>query len=91
MLGLCRRAGRPAPQVNVTIEGYLVDFVWREARLVVETDGWRAHGKRSSFERDRRRDADLLTAGWRVLRFTHVQLEQEPARVAATLARALGG
>jgi very-short-patch-repair endonuclease/predicted transcriptional regulator of viral defense system len=90
-LELCRRTGLPTPEVNVRIEGYLVDFVWREARLVVETDGWRAHGTRAAFERDRRRDADLIAANWRPLRASHRQLEREPARVAANLAKALRG
>jgi len=51
--------------LNSSIEGYMVDFVWRDQRLIVETDGWQAHGTRNAFERDRRRDADLLAAGWR--------------------------
>jgi very-short-patch-repair endonuclease len=45
----------------------------------------------SSFERDRQRDADLNAAGFRVIRVTWRQLEDEPlavvARIAAALAR----
>ena len=36
------------------------------------------------------RDLDLRSAGFTVLRFTDAQLEKEPARVVADLARALG-
>jgi very-short-patch-repair endonuclease len=89
MLGLCRRFRLPAPEVNATVGGYLVDFVWRAAQLGVETDGWRAHGTREAFERDRRRDADLLAAGWRVLRVSYARLEREPEWVAKRIAAAL--
>jgi very-short-patch-repair endonuclease len=89
MLSLCDRFRLPTPEVNATVEGYTVDFAWHEARLIVETDGWAAHGTRSAFERDRRRDADLVAAGWRVLRVTYVQLEREPEWVAERIAEAL--
>ena len=35
-------------------------------RLVVETDGWRDHGLRAPFERDRAKDAALVAAGYTV-------------------------
>jgi very-short-patch-repair endonuclease len=89
MLALCRGRGLPQPEVNCGIEGHEVDFVWREARLVVETDGWRAHGTRQAFERDRRRDADLVAAGWRPLRISHAALQRDPDWVAGRLGKAL--
>jgi len=89
MLTLCESFRLPTPEVNTSIEGYEVDFVWGEQKLIVETDGWRAHGTRTAFERDRRRDADLLAAGWRVLRISYERLEREPAWVAERIARAL--
>jgi very-short-patch-repair endonuclease len=87
MLDLCRRAGLPRPEVNQRVEGYIVDFVWRAARLLVETDGWEAHGTRAAFERDRLRDAHLTAAGWRVVRITMRRLEREPEAVAVQLGR----
>jgi very-short-patch-repair endonuclease len=66
-----------------------VDFLWPEQRLIVETDGFGAHGTRRAFERDRQRDARLQAAGYRVLRFTWRQLLDEPEVVAARLAAAL--
>jgi len=89
MLSLFHRFRLPAPEVNSSIEGYLVDFVWPEKKLIVETDGWAAHGTRTAFERDRRRDADLLAAGWRVLRISYERLEREPEWVAERIAEAL--
>jgi hypothetical protein len=89
MLALCRRFGLPTPEVNADVMGYEVDFVWRTRRVIVETDGWEAHGTRAAFERDRRRDAALVAAGWRVMRITWRRLEREPERVARELGHAL--
>jgi very-short-patch-repair endonuclease len=89
MLNLCDRFRLPTPEVNAAIEGYEVDFLWRSQRLIVETDGWAAHGTRRAFERDRRRDADLTAAGWRVVRISYARLEREPEWVAERIAKAL--
>jgi very-short-patch-repair endonuclease len=89
MLSLLHRFRLPAPEVNSSIEGYTVDFAWRAQWLIVETDGWAAHGTRPAFERDRRRDADLVAAGWRVLRVSYERLGGEPEWVADRIADAL--
>ena len=69
----------------------MVDLLWAEQRLIVEFDGFGTHGSRSSFETDRRRDRHLVAAGYRVIRVTWLQLEDEPfaliAQIAAMLAR----
>jgi very-short-patch-repair endonuclease len=49
-----------------------------------------SHGTRAAFERDRRRDADLTAAGWRVLRVTWRRVNGEPRALAAQLERLLG-
>jgi very-short-patch-repair endonuclease len=67
-----------------------VDFIWRDQRLIVETDGYRFHSSRTAFERDRIRDAELTGAGFRVVRVTWRQLTSEPLAVVARLAVALG-
>lgn len=84
-LGLCRGAGLPAPRVNARLEGLTVDFFWAERGLVAETDGRRSHGTDSAFERDRIRDQRLAVAGYRVVRFTHRQITQEPSTVISVL------
>jgi len=88
-LDLCRRHGLPAPEVNVKLGRWEVDFLWREQRLVVETDSWTYHRGSVSFEDDHARDLDLRAAGYAVLRFTGRQIEEEPGRVVADVARAL--
>jgi very-short-patch-repair endonuclease len=89
MLALCRAGALPRPAVNAHVDGLEVDFLFPGHRLAVETDGWRYHRTRTAFERDRHRDATLARAGYRVLRFTHRQLDEEPRTVAETLAAAM--
>ncbi len=72
------------------LDGYVVDAVWIAQRLIVEVDGFRFHGHRAAFERDRKRDAALLALGYRVIRVTWRQITEEPLAVVATLAQALG-
>ena len=86
---LLRSAGLPLPLTNVKRAGWEVDAVWDAQRLVVEVDGRKFHDTGSQFERDRRKDADLVLAGFRVLRFTWRRLTREPAEVVAIIAAAL--
>ncbi|HEX6621640.1 MAG TPA: DUF559 domain-containing protein, partial [Solirubrobacteraceae bacterium] len=84
---LCRRAGLPRPLSNVDVADaddhpHEVDFFFPAQRLVVETDGWRDHGTRVAFERDRAKDAALVAAGHTVLRFTKRQIADDPDTVA---------
>jgi very-short-patch-repair endonuclease len=90
-MSLVRRHRLPRPEVNVRVDRYEVDFLWRRQRLVVEVDGWEAHGTRSAFERDRARDAHLRFLGLDVLRFTWRQLEDDSPVVARTIRRVLRG
>ena len=82
-LRLCDDHGLPRPETNVRIEGFEVDFVWRDRRLIVEVDGYAYHRSPSAFETDRERDVTLSVAGWRVLRFTWAQVTRRPAWVAS--------
>jgi very-short-patch-repair endonuclease len=84
-LRLCRRHRLPVPEVNVRVDGYEVDFLWRRPRLIVETDGFRHHGSRAAFESDRARDAHLQGLGYRVLRFTYRQVSETPGAVVTSL------
>lgn len=89
-LRLCRRHCLPMPEVNVRIGPHLADFLWRERRLVVETDGYRYHRGRAAFEDDRARDLDLRARGFEVIRLSEKQMDEGPRRVAEVLAPALG-
>jgi hypothetical protein len=88
-LALCRGAGLPRPVANDHVELLEADFIFEAQRVLVETDSWQHHKTRQSFEQDRRRDAIHAAAGWRTLRFTHRQIEHDPATVARALEAAL--
>ncbi len=88
-LAICDHAGLPRPRVNVHIPleptGYEADFLWREQRLIAETDGGSSHGTSRAFVHDRVRDQRLTLAGYRVVRFPWQQVFHEPDDVARTL------
>jgi hypothetical protein len=88
-LELCRSRGLPMPLVNADLAGKQVDFLFTDARLVVEVDSWRYHKTRHAFENDRARDVITTRAGYRTLRFTDRQLEREPRAVADAIAEVL--
>jgi very-short-patch-repair endonuclease len=81
----CHEFGLPRPKVNTDVEGYEVDALWAESKLIVELDSWEFHRHRRAFEADRERDAVLLLAGYRVVRITWRQLTREPGKLAARL------
>jgi very-short-patch-repair endonuclease len=85
MLALCRRHHLPKPETNVRVGPFLVDFLWRDQRLIAETDSFEHHGDRAAFEADRARDARLKLMGYTVVRFTWRQMVDQPERVAATI------
>jgi len=69
---------------------FRADFVWVDARLVVEADGFEHHGAdRVSWRRDLRR-GNLLTAGrWWLLRFTWDDVINHPDDVVGLVREAL--
>ena len=70
---------------------FTVDFLWPQQRVVVETDGYAAHRGRRAFEEDRERDLQLGLLGYRVQRFTYVQVVERPRLVVAVLRGLLAG
>jgi very-short-patch-repair endonuclease len=55
----------------------------------VEVDGYAYHRHRKAFESDRRRDQELVAAGYRVIRVTWLQLRDQPISVITSIAQAL--
>jgi hypothetical protein len=84
-LQLCGQADVTPPQVNAPRRGIELDFLWPGDNLIVETDGYETHGTRQAFERDRERDRRLVIDGWRVVRFTWLQVKRRPDEVVAAL------
>ena len=93
-LALLDGAGIRRPEVNVRLVcrdgiAFEVDFLWRRERVVLETDGARFHSTPRQIERDRRKEAELVCAGYRVLRATWWQVERDPRQVARMVRAAL--
>lgn len=70
------------------LEGYILDFVCFEHRLIVEADGAQ-HGEEAGLRADTRRDAFWAVNGFRVLRFWNNEIDANLDGVVETiLARA---
>jgi very-short-patch-repair endonuclease len=89
-LRLCRRFGIPAPEVNVKVGRWTVDFLWRKERVAVETDFFGYHHGRIAFQDDHARDLHLRRHGFAVHRFSEDQVNNQPAEIVADLRDALG-
>ena len=85
-LAIVRDAGLPAPETQIYVNGYRVDFYWPNLGLVVETDGWRHHRTSGEQSTDRRRDQAHMTSGLTAIRFGEDQVRYEPEYVRRTLA-----
>jgi hypothetical protein len=88
-LELVIEAGLPQPRTNFVAHGFELDCYWPEYRFAVELDLFETHGTRAAFERDRKRQEDLLLVGIGMTRVTGPRLEREPHEVIARLARLL--
>lgn len=67
LLRICRDHGLPLPAVTVPLIGCEVDFLWPEARFVVEADG-ADHMRPAQRDKDNERDVALARAGYLVRR-----------------------
>jgi very-short-patch-repair endonuclease len=89
-LRLVRAASLPEPLTQQwLVDQYRVDFLWPDHDLVIETDSLTYHRTAATQGKDIRRDQDLLTAGYTVLRFTHAQVTTDPAHVTRVLREVL--
>lgn len=88
-LRFAAEADLPRPETNVFIEGFEVDCVWRQQRLVIEVDGWETHRTRAAFERDREKLRVLQAAGWRCVPVTFLQLRDDYRHLARDVRRLL--
>jgi very-short-patch-repair endonuclease len=85
----CERHELPMPAFNVRVAGFEVDALWPRKRLIIELDSWTHHRTRNAFERDRARDAELVLAGYSVVRLTWRRLDEEAQAVGDSLRRLL--
>lgn len=55
------------------ILNYIADFYCKKLKLVIEIDGW-THEDETIRKKDTRKDKDLTTAGYNILRFTDFEV-----------------
>ena len=93
-LRVVREAGLPEPvrQLNAGDERRWigrVDFVYPEAKLIIELDGRKTHTAQLDLEADQARDAGLIAAGWRPMRVRVRRLTRAPHLLVADLRGAI--
>jgi very-short-patch-repair endonuclease len=71
----------------IVIEGdqYFIDIAFKELKLAIEIDGRLHETDEDLFESDRWRQNALVSAGWRVLRFTWAMLRDHPEAFVAAV------
>ena len=76
----------PALQYPVDVRGrrYYLDLAYPDQRIAIEYDG-AEHRSQERARRDLEREAALVAAGWRVLRFDAYVVFYEPWRIAAAV------
>jgi very-short-patch-repair endonuclease len=93
LAGLLREAGFVGWIANHGVAAgarwYEIDIAFPQERLALEVDGRAFHSDSTAFQRDRRRQNDLVAAGWTVLRFTWSDITDRPEETLGRIARAL--
>jgi hypothetical protein len=94
-LALCDRTGLPRPECNLPFtlpDGteIVIDAFWSSAALAVELDSRGFHSSWRAQVQDRRRDAQLVLAGLKPLRFTEGDLTSGANTTIALLRQLLG-
>jgi hypothetical protein len=82
---------RPRMNANLALRGrfFEIDALWERQRVALELDSRGVHGTKKRFETDRQRDRILVAEGWKTMRATWRQLQEEPKEIAADLELAL--
>jgi very-short-patch-repair endonuclease len=93
-LALVDAHGLPRPRMNadLAVRGrfFEIDALWEKERVAAELDSRGVHETPKKFESDRQRDRILVAEGWRTMRVTWWQLQDEPEEIVADLRLALG-
>jgi very-short-patch-repair endonuclease len=93
LLPLLTEAGLPIPRTNAKLrlagKVYEVDFLWRERKLVVETDGGRFHDNPTAGGRDSERNHALAAAGYHLPRLGWEDLRDRPEQTMREIGRLL--
>lgn len=58
--------------------GFFGDFVDEQNRIIIEIDGWKWHNTKKSFISDRKRERELESLGYKLIRFAGVEVYNDP-------------
>lgn len=88
LVKLLRDAGFSGWRTNYPLGGYKIDVAFVVEKVAIEVDGWAFHTDSEVFQIDRNRQNVIALLGWKVLRFTWLDLTAYPERVIAEVAAA---
>jgi very-short-patch-repair endonuclease len=86
---LIRRAGLPAPESNVSLDGFIPDLLWREQQVIVEYDSVEVHSGLTALSRDGARHNRITVKRYQVIHVTWHYLSDRPEEVLVWIATAL--
>ena len=89
LVKLLREAGITGWRANYPVGGYKVDVGFRKQKVAIEADGWAFHSDAEVFVCDRNRQNKIALLGWKILRFTWLDLTEYPQRVIAEIQHAI--
>jgi very-short-patch-repair endonuclease len=89
LVKLLREAGITGWRTNYPVGGYKVDVGFPTQKVAIEVDGWAFHNDPEVFVKDRNRQNKIALLGWKVLRFTWLDLTEYPERVIAEIKHAI--
>lgn len=83
LVALLTEHGEPLPNFQAGLPGRgvldgLVDAMYEDAKLIVESDGRRWHARIAAIAKDHLRDAEAAAAGYQTLRVMHEHVEGDP-------------
>jgi very-short-patch-repair endonuclease len=85
LVKLLRDNGITGWKTNYPVGRYKVDVGFPKAKVAIEVDGWAFHSSQEDFQVDRERQNYISLLGWKVLRFTWLDLTEYPQRVLAEI------
>ena len=90
LVKLLRDAGFTGWESNHPVGGFKVDVAFVREKVAIEVDGWAFHTDSEVFQTDRNRQNVIALLGWKVLRFTWLDLTAYPRRAIAEIFAATG-
>ena len=85
LVAFCEHHELPQPEINVPMNGRVVDAFFRAERVIVEIDSYEFHSDKPTFELDGEKDADAAAKGLMTVRLTDGRMKEDPGREAGRL------